>query len=211
MSITPRRIVGLTLVAAAATLALAACQPEPGPGAPTVTPTPTFSIPEPTHSLEPVPTDKPQAAEITLPADCTAIYSPAMLAQLNAENPPLNDPGVTLLSTEVIAGLEIMDTAPTIRCSWGQPSEFGLATNVTIVTEAQSADLLAALQNQGMSCADEGAATVCRIETEHMMDGEPYATVGETHYLRGNGWIATHWINFGPEGYTNDIAQTLWG
>ena len=123
----------------------------------------------------------------------------------------LNDPGVTLLSTELTPGLEILESAPTIRCSWGAPSEFGLATNVTVIDQAQAETLGQAMRESGMTCADYEQGTMCRIEVEHLTEDDVVAKTGETHYLRGNGWVSTHWINFAPEGYTEDIVATLWG
>ena len=64
---------------------------------------------------------------------------PTMLASLNAANPPLNDPGVTMHSTQNVDALELLNSGiPTLRCSWGQPSEYGLATNVSVVDAARS-------------------------------------------------------------------------
>ena len=68
-----------------------------------------------------------------LPGACEDIYSDAMFADLTATAPPLNDPGNTTPSTELAAGREVLDVAPTLRCTWGGPSEYGLSTNVTIV------------------------------------------------------------------------------
>lgn len=196
--------VALTLSA----FALAACAPEPTPG---ITPSTTPSAPAPSASPSPIESELPQGDDIELPADCTAIYSNAMLETLNTENPPLNDPGVTLFSTEMAAGLEVLDAAPTIRCSWGQPSEFGLASNVTIVDAEQIATLEQAMRDTGMSCEDASEGTLCRIQGEHLDGNDVVAEYGETHFLRGNAWVATHWINYGPEGYTEDIVATLWG
>ena len=42
------------------------------------------------------------------------------------------------------------------------------------------------------------------------LDDEEY-TSGETHYIGGGGWVSTAWINFHPDGYTEDIVDTLWG
>jgi hypothetical protein len=196
---------------------LAACTPVPGPAAtptatssaiatsPSATPDPSGS---PSQTATPAATDAPSAS-IQLPGSCEAIYSDALLATM--ADMPLNDPGVTLLSTEMTAGLEVLEAAPTIRCAWGQPSEFGLATNVSIVDAAQSQTLEQSMRDTGMTCADYEQGTLCRIETEHLQDDDVIAKTGETHYLRDNAWIATHWINFSPEGYTEDIVATLWG
>ncbi len=135
-----------------------------------------------------------------------------MLATLMAQAPPLNDPGVTMLSTQNAELLEIMGSGiPTIRCSWGGPSEFGLATNVSIIDAGQSAAILAAVQSSGLGCADYAGGTICRIEQKRLDFDDQEVAFGETHFLRGNGWVSTSWLNFAPEGYTEDIADTLWG
>ena len=61
-----------------------------------------------------------------------------------------------------------------------------------------------------MTCKPHAEGTICRTREDLFVDGELYATVGETHYFRDNGWVATHWTNFAPEGYTEDIVATLW-
>ncbi|GAA5203840.1 hypothetical protein GCM10025773_35650 [Microbacterium jejuense] len=211
----PRLAVGvaaLLLIAGAAT----GCRPEPGPGA-TSTPgdvpsnTPTLQIKTPTPDPSISPTDKPQAG-FEMPQSCEEIYSPAMLAQLQSANPPLNDPGVTMLSSENADVLEIVHSgAATLRCSWGKPSEYGLATNITTIDAAQGATVQSALQSAGFGCEPLGDGTVCRIQQSGVtLDDNPY-TRGETHYIGDKALVTTAWINFAPQGYTEDVVATLWG
>lgn len=203
-------VVALATVASVAT----GCRAEPAgtpTGTPSGTPSATMNEPTPGPSVTPIETEKPQAG-FEVPAACEEIYSAAMLADLNAANPPLNDPGVTMLSSENADVLELIHSgAQTLRCSWGQPSEFGLATNVTAVDAEQGAAVLAALQAAGFGCEALGAGTVCRIEQRGVtLDDEEY-TRGETHYLGEGGLVTTAWINFAPDGYTEDVVATLWG
>ncbi|WP_224752197.1 hypothetical protein [Microbacterium helvum] len=210
----PRLAVGvaaLLLVAGAAT----GCRPEPGPtgtSTPVDTPSssPTLQIKTPTPDPSVSPTDKPQAG-FEIPQACEEIYSAAMLAQLQSANPPLNDPGVTMLSTENADLLEIVHGgATTLRCSWGKPSEYGLATNVTVIDGQQAADLPPVLQAAGFGCEPLGGGTVCRIEQSGVtLDDVPYSR-GETHYVGDGALVTTAWINFAPEGYTEDVVATLW-
>lgn len=204
------RAAWLVIAAGCLTLALAGCVPEPaGPEASAPAPQPSSSQQPSTDPSAPATSQTPNAALATLPEDCTALYSPAMLQTLNEQNPPLNDPGVTMNSTEVVAGLELLDSgAPTIRCSWGVPSSFGLATNVTIVTQAQADGVGAALRERGFSCETTGDETRCEM-TERFSD--PNMSGGETHVLRANAWVSTHWLNFAPAGYTDDIVKQLFG
>ncbi|WP_194408947.1 hypothetical protein [Microbacterium cremeum] len=198
-------------IAALATVALLAtgCRPEPS-GTPEPTASATLDKPTPGPSVSPIETELPDAG-FDVPASCEQIYSAAMLSRLQSENPPLNDPGVTMLSTENADLLEVIHSgAPTLRCSWGQPSEFGLATNVTAIEAEQAADIESALQSAGFGCEALGGGTVCRIEQRGItLDDQEY-TRGETHYLGDGAIVTTAWINFSPDGYTEDIVSTLW-
>lgn len=221
MPTTPRhatRAWAAALAAAALVLTVAACVPEPGPSgsaAPTTTPSGTSSAAPSASSAAPSPSTTPTATaaagDISLPSSCEQIYSAGMLASLNETTPPLNDPGVTLLSTQISEALEVLDAAPTIRCSWGTPSESGLATNVTIVDAAQAAAVQTGLANAGIGCESTLDGTLCAASTQSLTLDNVLVTRGETHFLRGNGWVSTSWISIDPEGYTPDIVSTLWG
>lgn len=188
--------------------ALTACRAEPGPDA--TDPTPSVSVKPPGPTPTPIETELP-GASFEVPTACEEIYSPAMLSSLEEDNPPLNDPGVTMLSTQDVNLIQIIDRgAPTIRCSWGKPGEYGLATNVTAVDADQSDFIAKELAASGFACEPLGDGTVCRFEQKGVtLDDEPY-TGGETHYLGGGGWVSTAWINFAPKGYTEDIVATIW-
>jgi hypothetical protein len=205
----PRLAVGATALVLIAVVATG-CRPEPA-GGPTPSSTPSITIKQPTPDPSISQTDKPQAG-FEVPATCEEIYSATMLAQLQAANPPLNDPGVTMLSTENADLLEIIHSgAPTLRCSWGKPSEFGLATNVTAVDAEQAASLVPVLEAAGFGCEPMGDGTVCRIEQRGVTLDDHEYTRGETHYIADDALVTTAWINFAPEGYTEDVVATLWG
>jgi len=194
------------LVAGAALVT--ACQPEPGPS-PSPTVTPVTPKPEPTEPT-PIESNMPDAG-IEVPTACEDIYSADMLASLNQQNPPLNDLGVTMLSTEVVDGIEILESGvTTLRCSWGKPSEFGLATNVTVIGADQAETLQAAMLDAGFGCGDELGGTVCRVEQRTIDLDDNEVIHGEVHVLRDSVWISTRYINFTPDGYTEDIVATLW-
>jgi hypothetical protein len=149
--------------------------------------------------------------DLALPAACEELYSPAMLSSLQ-QQAPLNDPGVTMTSTQNVEALEILTSGvPTLRCSWGVPSETGLATNVSLVDGPQSAALASALTNAGFACAARDGGTVCTFEQTMVDQDDHIVALAETHVLRGNAWISTASIDFAPEGYTEDIVATLWG
>lgn len=187
-------------------IALTGCTAQPAPE-PTSTGDPQPDIATPGAATPSASATVEARDDISIPVRCEDIYSAAMLATLQAENPPLNDPGVTMDSTELVEALEVLAVGPqTLRCSWGLPSSYGLATNVTIVDSAQREAIMNALPERGFACEDLDGGTVCRAQQS---DGEN--SFGESHYFRGNGWVSTRWINFGPRGYTEDIVATLWG
>ena len=199
-----RTLLAATAVIAAA-FALAACVPEPtATGAPD--PSSSASTSTPQGSAEPsvAPSDRPQALEIALPASCDALYSTAMRATLDADLPPLNDPGFTQPSTRLQPALAALESGyPTLRCSWGTASESGLSTNVTILAPEDVPRIQDLLAVNGLTCADAAGGILC---TSSGSEAE-----GESHFLRGNGWVATVWAGGLPDGYTEDVAATLWG
>ena len=197
--------------AALLVVALTACLPEPGPAA-TSAPADSASTPPPPPAFPSATPATPAPAPTTvLPASCDDIYSDAQRASLEDQNPPLNDPGVTLLSTEQAPLLELLEVVPTLRCSWGTPSERGLATNVSIVDTTQAATVRDTLTQAGFGCEQAGEATICRIAQRGVtLDDLPFER-GEVQALRGELWVTTSWINFDPDGYTEDILATLGG
>ena len=218
MSSANARHVGLqraTAVAAAASvlcLGLVGCQPEP---VPTSAPTPSSSespSPSPSPTGSPSPSETAQAGEeIALPTSCEQLYSPEMLAALQ-QRVPLNDPGITMTSTQNVGALEILTSGiPTLRCTWGAPSETGLATNVSIVDAAQSAAVVDSLAGSGFTCEPIDGGTVCRFERTVISQDDVQVSLTETHVLRGNAWISTATVDFEVEGYSEDIVATLWG
>ncbi|MET0735416.1 MAG: hypothetical protein ABWY55_07215 [Microbacterium sp.] len=200
---------GMCAIAAAglAVVSFTACSPSPA-----VPPTPSSASPEASGSAsaEPSPTDEGSAG--VPPATCEEIYSPEMMAELLAANPPLNDPGVTMLTTENADLLDILQSSSaTLRCTWGTPGEFGLATTVTAIDDDQAAAILAALPAAGFGCEPLADGTVCRIEQKGITLDDTEYTRGEAQFVREGGWVSTAWINFDPEGYTEDIVSTIWG
>jgi len=203
------------LGAAGLTLALAGCGGDPAPSSSPSTEPSASASSSAAASPSASPSETPDAsADITLPASCEDIYSATMLAQLTADLPPLNDPGLTLDSTGYEAAYEVLQevtaAGDTLRCTWGMPSEVGMATNVSIVTPAQAEAVLAGAEASGLNCAPLRMGTICRIVVENSEE-EGGHVWGETHFLAGNGWVSTAWINYGPDGYTEDIVASVWG
>ncbi|MFE1665975.1 hypothetical protein [Microbacterium sp. P02] len=208
----------LTLAAAGATLmlALVGCQPEPSPtNAASSTPSTSSSTAapaSPSPSASTSPTSTAAAEDIALPASCDQLYSGAMRATLDATIPPLGDPGVTMYSTQTVEALEVLDSGvPTIRCTWGVPSETGLSTNVSIIDGDQAAAIQSALQNSGFSCAPGAGGTLCTFEERSITQDDTETVRTETQFFRGNAWVTTVSLNAAVPGYTEDIVTSLWG
>lgn len=196
-----RALSALALVA----LATAGCAPEPGEG-----PTPSTGAPGPTLTASPVPA--PAATPFALPTDCRQLYSAGMFANLERALPPLNDPAVTLYATQVPEALDVLQSGiPTVRCTWGSAGEEGLATAVSVVDGEQSSRVQDALAAAGFECGDALGGVVCRTQTETVTMDDEVVSLGESHLLRDDAWVATSWVGALPEGYTEDIAGTLWG
>lgn len=187
------------------------CQPEPAPSASeSPTPTPSIRVSSASPSPTPIATDKPTAA--TLPASCEDVYSAEMIASLREQIPPLNDPGVTMLSTQNVDLIELLDSGiPTLRCSWGAPSEYGMATNISLIDAGQGSAVLATLGSSGFSCDAYADGQLCSAEGGGVDFDDQQYEFGEIHYVTDAVWVATSWLNFRPDGYTEDIVQHLWG
>lgn len=203
--------VSLALVAA-----LSACVPEPEGDTPSQTasaaasstPTAFASASAPTTSASP--TIAPTAGT-ALPSSCESVVSAAQRTALADSDLPLNDPGVTLLSTEQAALLDLLQVVPTVRCSWGAPGDRGIATNVSIVDPGQAATVRSTLEAGGFSCEDSGEATVCRIEQRGVsLDDKPFER-GEVQALSGDVWVSTSYVNVDVTSYTDDILSTVRG
>jgi len=177
-------------------------------------PTPSATSPAP---AEPSPAETtpppPAAGPVTIPGDCTAIYTRDWASELAplALNPAWTDAadsGVRWASDDV--GLQTMlDGTTRLTCIWANPAgggDVGITTNVAGLSEVQQSETIALLESLGYDCFDELSGLRC-ID-EH--DGETGAW-GESHFLREGVWIATGWVNAGPNGYTHDMVTTIFG
>ncbi|WP_162924997.1 hypothetical protein [Mycetocola zhujimingii] len=178
----------------------------------TATETPTATA-TPTPSVTPTPTPTPTAEgpdAISLPSECSEVYSPTFFESLNVSGMPLNDE--TLAGTPPTKSEKaesIRESLPSIDCDWGVASEVGIGSAVNIVDEGQRAGAIEALTADGHTCADWMGGTHCTILWTD--DTGEYGPAGESHYFRGNGWVSTHWTQVEIAGYTEDIVATLWG
>jgi hypothetical protein len=178
--------------------------------APSARPTPTASAePLPVASLAPTnPVGGPA------PSSCDAIYSPDMMAtfsETHALNPAWTETAepstrIGTLDADLTA---LITDARHLSCVWADPvggSGSGLVTNVVFVTEEQTEAAKDRLSAMGQTCYEELDGLRCVIEND--TDGEGVA--GESHFLREGIWLATSFVNAGPDGYTHDMIATIW-
>lgn len=178
-------------------------------------PTPTATVAEtqtptetPTETPTPTATTEPDA--IVLPTECSEIFSPAFFDQISGYGLPLNDPTVAdspITKSESVERLR--EVLPNLRCTWGAASDSGILSAVNIVDEAERNAAISALTDDGYTCAEDAGATLCTIE--FLDDTGQFAAAGESHYLRGNGWVSSYWTQIDFTGYNEDIIATLWG
>lgn len=147
------------------------------------------------------------------PSTCDQLYSPAMVTAF--DDAVLNPAWAEADDSEVRYGSDDPDlisvigaSTGTLTCVWGNEtggSDSGLTTNVVFVTPEQNAAVQARLVAQGLNCYEELGGMRCLVETS----GEAGVT-GESHFLRDGIWLATRYVNAGPDGYTHDIIANVW-
>ncbi|TFB96781.1 hypothetical protein E3O42_16720 [Cryobacterium adonitolivorans] len=148
------------------------------------------------------------------PATCEAIYSPAMMAtfsETRSLNPSWSsDPQAAMQAgTQDSELASMIQSAEHLTCIWGSEgggSDSGLTTNVVFVTPEQSEAAHQRLNALGQSCYEELGGIRCVMESTTEGEG----TSGESHFLRDGIWLATHYVNAGPDGYTHDMVGTVW-
>jgi len=172
--------------------------------------------PTPTESAAPLAVATPAASTPAgpHPTACEAIYSAAMLKTLS-ETQTLNpawaesaDSGVRLGTVDAELGA-VIEKSDHLTCKWGNAnggSGSGLTTNVVFVTAAQSEAAHQRLLALGENCYEELGGIRCVAEDRDAVNG----TSGESHFLRDGIWLATHYVNAGPDGYTHDMVGTIW-
>ncbi|MDN8549190.1 hypothetical protein PUW81_008725 [Microbacterium sp. NM3R9] len=211
MSAPHRTALRFVPVVAAVALLASGCATPVG-GAATPAPTETSVSPETTPTATPTPleTEAP-AEEIALPASCDELFTGDLRAMLDAEIAPLNDPGVTMYSTENAEALTLLEAGvPSLRCTWGTPSDRGIATTVALVSDEQAQQVTDALTTAGFGSESADGGEYYRTSQQMLSMDDTVVELGETHFLRGNAWVATRWINYGPESYTPGVVGALW-
>ncbi|GLK17311.1 hypothetical protein GCM10017602_17930 [Herbiconiux flava] len=159
------------------------------------------------------PTTSP-AATSALPTSCDLIYSPPYFENLQEAagrlelNPPWTEvDGAASLGTKSSELLPMLETRDRLDCFWASPSGaggVGLTTSVSLISPEEQLGLISTASSSGYVCESQEQGTRC--STSHQ---DATASGGETQFFGGGLWIATFWVEFGPDGYTSDVVATL--
>ena len=184
----------IAAVAGAAALSLTACAPSADESAPQE------SSPVVSSSPTPIPTITQTATAVRIPADCRAMLTPDVLAQLGTV--PLNDPAL---------GPSGVQSDGSLICIWRDPAAdtTSLTTTISRADRGPALDMLNDLvSTQGFSCytPDEGT----RCEKTWINDTYP-VNDGRTLFWRDGVLIDTQYSNLAPTGYTASIISSIFG
>ena len=207
-------------IALTAIAGLAGCTAE---GAAGPTATATSPSPSPSASSTPPLTSTPGA----LPASCDDLFTPALKQVISPDgflvlDPAwLQEPGNERKLENgygtfdpVLA--QSLSTDPGLLCDWSKasgPGEVFLTTQVRKVDAAAHETALARMTelasdpSTGWMCTDYSGGRWCLVNTN---DGTGNIR-GESQFFRDGIWIASDWVNAGPEDYTTRLIQRIFG
>jgi hypothetical protein len=168
--------------------------------------------PDAGEEIEVVPTDEPEAIpdDPRLTSTCADLFSPKVVSAANSAGLVLNpewaegtDPGGLVLKDRKLAA--VLADAPALDCRWLSPnggSGVGIRSVIAGVDPDQAAWLNRRFARLGYISQKELGGT--RYFFEARADGTRY---GESHIVRDGVWFATHWLGYGPRGYTADMVK----
>lgn len=162
-----------------------------------------------------------------LPASCDDLFTPGLRERMSPDgslalNPAwLQEPGNERKADNGYGTLDpvlaqTLSTDPGLVCDWTAPSGPGDAFLITQVRAADAAtqqsalarmEELAADPASGWTCIDYDQGRWCLVNTN---DGKGNIR-GESQFFRDGMWIASDWVNAGPEGYTSLLLQRIFG
>jgi len=167
--------------------------------------------PSPSATASATPSASPAAPAFALPETCAEAFSATMHSRMADSQLPLNDPTLTMPSTDVDAGTQMLESVPHLRCTWGVASEVGITTDIAVVDAEQAASLQEAYAAAGFSCGPvEGDTLQTRCLRHESFDGELPGELGEIQVFRDGAWLSTKWLNVDVTGYADDMVASLW-
>lgn len=188
-------LAGAVVVVAGLGIAVSSEAPSAGERAiPTSTPQPT-SVPTPDPSR--------------IPFDCADIYTRDWDEELK---PIVLNPSWATASPGIGTsddGLrQLLRPHVRLTCQWGKPSaasDTGLVTSLAQIDAETDHLVRSRLNALGWTCFEFASGVRCVMDVS-----DANGSWGESHFLRDGVWVATRWSNLAPDGYTADIAYTLW-
>lgn len=81
---------------------------------------------------------------------------------------------------------------------------------MALVSPAQSELIADALSTAGFGSEEASGGVYFRTSQQMLSMDEEVVDLGETHFLRGNAWVSTRWVNYSPDSYTPGIVAQLW-
>ncbi len=150
----------------------------------------------------------------SLGVTCTDLFSQGVVSAANSAGLVLNpawadgtDPGGLSLQDPELAA--VLASTPSLDCRWLSPnggSGVGIRSVIAVVDADQAAWLNGRFAALGYRPQNELGGT--RYFFEANAGGTPY---GESHIVREGIWFATHWLSYGPKGYTADMVTNYFG
>lgn len=159
---------------------------------------------------------EPTAQSDALPASCSDIFSEGMKQTVRGAGLTLN-PSWSV--EQPSHGLSITESSlrdqlaalPQLKCRWLGPEgggEVGIETTIAVVTDSQGSTVNSRLASLGYTPLSELGGVRYVWERGPTADSDAY---GESHIVVGGLWFATHWLAYGPNGYTADVVHTVLG
>lgn len=161
-------------------------------------------------------TDGGDAASGTpLPGSCDSLFSASMRANVEGAGLALNPAWAsgTSAADSITDGTlrSQLSGLPQLSCRWLTPlggGEVGVDTTVASVTSSQASAINARLASLGYTSISELGGVRYVWEVGESAESYP---MGESHIVRDGLYFGTHWLNYGPSGYTADMVHNVFG
>ena len=150
-----------------------------------------------------------------LPASCDSLFSASMRANVEGAGLALNPSwasGTNSADSITDGNLRSqLSGLPQLSCRWLNPEgggEVGVDTTVAAVTSSQASAINSRLASLGYTSISELGGVRYVWEVGYSAESYP---MGESHLVRDGLYFATHWLNYGPSGYTADMVHNVFG
>ena len=150
-----------------------------------------------------------------LPSSCDSLFSASMRANVEGAGLALNPSWAsgTYSADSITDGTlrSQLSGLPQLSCRWLNPGgggEVGVDTTVAAVTSSQASAINSRLASLGYTSISELGGVRYVWEVGDSAESYP---MGESHIVRDGLYFATHWLNYGPSGYTADMIHNVFG